>query len=95
MTEKNSTKLPRKIYSGWAFSAHEAEKSRINKSIYEEIKDRAELKHVRTGYAHRAYRVQSNPHNLSTEQLALIADSGNLCFGYRTGGPDTIVIHTD
>jgi len=38
------------------------------------------LKH---GYGHTVYRVISNPENLSTVELALIADRGSLCFGYR------------
>ena len=49
---------------------------------------------IRHGYGHNAYRILSNPHNFSTQQLALICDSGNLCFGYRMEGGN-IVIHTD
>lgn len=50
-----------------------------------------------SGYAHHKYRIVSNPHNLSKRELALVADSGNLCFGYRMEGWDNelIVIHTD
>jgi len=46
------------------------------------------------GYANKKYKILSNPHNFSTLQLALICDSGNLCFGYRTEGSN-IVIYTD
>jgi hypothetical protein len=46
------------------------------------------------GYAHTKYRILSNPHKLSTLELALICDGGNLCFGYRMEG-GLIVIHTD
>lgn len=49
---------------------------------------------VSSGYAHTKYEILSNPHNFSTAELALICDSGNLCFGHRTEGK-LIVIHTD
>lgn len=46
------------------------------------------------GYAHKLYKVVKNEPNLSITELALICDSGNLCFGYdmRNG---LIEIHTD
>jgi UDP-N-acetylmuramyl pentapeptide synthase len=46
------------------------------------------------GYAHTDYKILSNPHKLSTVELALVCDGGNLCFGYRTSG-SIITIHTD
>lgn len=46
------------------------------------------------GYAHTKYRVIKNIPKLTTKELALICDDGNLCFGYRTEG-SLIVIHTD
>ncbi len=49
---------------------------------------------IKHGYAHNVYRILSNPHKLTTLQLALICDDGNLCFGYRMEGND-IAIHTD
>lgn len=87
-------KLERRIYSSWAFTDHEVEKARINLSIYNEIKDKAKVEYAGGGYAKRKFRVVENPHSLSTAQLALIADQGNLCFGFRMDG-DLIVIHTD
>jgi len=84
----------RKIYNGWAFSSDMLDKRDQNKKVYMEIKDKAKLKLVSTGYAHRVYRVLENPENLSSLELALIADKGNLCFGYRMQGDD-VVIHTD
>lgn len=84
----------RHVYSGWAFSDDRAKKSKANREHYEEIKDLAEVELLVVGYAHHRYRVVSNPHNLTTDQLALIADKGNLCFGYRTEG-DKILVHTD
>ena len=46
------------------------------------------------GYAHTKYRVLKNAPKLTTKELALICDDGNLCFGYRTEG-SLIVIYTD
>ncbi len=86
--------LEKRIYSQWAFAVNGVEKSKVNHEIYKEIKEKAEVKWVKSGYGHKKYEVVSNPHNLSKEELALICDSGNLCFGYRTEG-DLIVIHTD
>lgn len=49
---------------------------------------------IGTGYAHKKYRVVKNGPGLSTEDLAIICDDGNLCFGYRTEGP-IICVYTD
>lgn len=49
---------------------------------------------IGTGYAHKKYRIVKNGPGLSTEDLAIICDQGNLCFGYRTEG-NIICIHTD
>lgn len=46
------------------------------------------------GYANHSYRVHSNPHNLSDDEIALVLDGGNLCFGYRRNG-DVFTIYTD
>lgn len=47
------------------------------------------------GYAHKKYRIIGNVNGLSKKECAIIADSGNLCFGYRIEGENTIVVHTD
>lgn len=49
---------------------------------------------VGIGYAHKKYRVVKNTPGLSTEDLAIICDEGNLCFGYRTEG-SIICVYTD
>ena len=49
---------------------------------------------VGTGYGHKKYRVVKNGPGLSTEDLAIICDSGNLCFSYRTEG-SIICVYTD
>ena len=46
------------------------------------------------GYGNQQYKVLSNPHNLSNDELALVCDGGNLCFGYR-GGYTSFIIYTD
>lgn len=38
------------------------------------------------GYGHTKYRIVKNNTKLSTDELALICDQGNLCFGYRREG---------
>jgi hypothetical protein len=35
------------------------------------------------GYGNNKYSILSNPHKFNINQLALICDGGNLCFGYR------------
>ena len=46
------------------------------------------------GYANHSYRIHSNPYNLSDDEIALVLDGGNLCFGYRRIG-DVFTIYTD
>ena len=46
------------------------------------------------GYANHSYRVHNNPHNLSDDEIALVLDGGNLCFGYRRNG-DVFTIYID
>jgi hypothetical protein len=60
----------------------------------QDLKDFACYECIKHGYGHKVYKILSNPYNFSTLQLALICDSGNLCFGYRLEGGN-IVIHTD
>lgn len=38
------------------------------------------------GYNHALYRIYKNAPNLSKDELALICDCGNLCFGYTMQG---------
>lgn len=46
------------------------------------------------GYANHSYRIHSNPYNLSDDEIALVLDGGNLCFGYRRSG-DVFTIYID
>lgn len=92
--------LEKKIYSSWAFTDNESEKGKINREIYEELSkkyriarrevdnpDDYDLILQRTaGYNHSVYKVLKNTTNLSQSEIALICDTGNLCFGYRMDG---------
>ena len=86
--------IEKKVYSGYAFTENSDEKIKINREIYEEIKDKAKVEFHHAGYGYAAYKVIDNPEHLSSIELALICDSGNLCFGCRMKG-ELIVIHTD
>ena len=45
-------------------------------------------------YGGAVYKVLRNAPKLSTRDLAIICDAGNLCFGYRVEG-SYIVVYTD
>ena len=47
------------------------------------------------GYGTIKYRVLSNPYGFTKDQLALICDDGNLCYGYRQDGSDVFIIYND
>lgn len=47
-----------------------------------------------SGYACKYYEIIGNVNNLSEHDCAIIADGGNLCFGYRMEG-QRIVVYTD
>lgn len=101
--------IERKIYSQWAFSDNEFKKRDINMSIYDELNQKYKIakykidnpedydvviKFDQSGYASKVYEVIKNSPNLSTDELALICDSGNLCFGYNVKN-NLIVIYID
>lgn len=49
-----------------------------------------------TGHHHTQYYIESNPENLSTDEIALCCDGGNLCFGYRAlSGGSSIEVFED
>lgn len=47
-----------------------------------------------SGYACKYYEIIGNVNNLSDHDCAIIADGGNLCFGYRME-EQRIVVYTD
>ena len=46
-------------------------------------------------YNHGEYKIYKNKPNLSAEELALLCDEGNLCFGYSTMGENGIYVFED
>ncbi len=82
------------IHSPWAYTVNGDEKHKENMRIYERIKNKAKIKLVSQSYGRKTYEVLENPESLNTDELALICDHGNLCFGHRADG-EYIVIHTD
>lgn len=75
----------------------------MKRGIYQEMWDARDkalakfdvvVERAGVGYAHTKYRVVKNGPNLSTQDLAIICDQGNLCFGYRTEG-SIICVYTD
>lgn len=46
-----------------------------------------------SGYACKYYEIIGNVNNLSDHDCAIIADGGNLCFGYRMEGAENSGIH--
>lgn len=47
-----------------------------------------------TGPAYKVFWIEGNVNRLSELECAIIADEGNLCFGYRMEG-NKIVVYTD
>ena len=72
-------------------------KKYVGKGQYEPIdQDKYDVIYecVGTGYANKRYRVYKNAPNLAKDELALICDGGNLCFGYCSMGNE-ITVYTD
>lgn len=88
-------KVERKVYNEWAFTEHAQEKGRINFEIYKELVNKYAVLfgtpqneddfdvvvQRERGYNHSLYTVIKNKPNLSDDELMLIFDGGNLCFG--------------
>ena len=84
------------IYSNWAFTENGAEKGKINEEIYHSLMDRIKVawtsKAIGKGFdlvltveyvpGARKYTVHENNAHLTAEEIALIVDGGNLCFGF-------------
>lgn len=112
--------VERRIYSSYAFTEDEREKSRINHEIYEELKERwricfgkerynhetgkmepinfeeFDLVYTRkAGHGHGEYTILKNETGLSSDEIALILDGGNLCFGYTRNRENFFYIFED
>jgi len=72
-------------------------KKYVGKGQYEPIdQDKYDVIYecVGTGYGTKRYRINKNAPRLTKDELALICDGGNLCFGYRSSGNE-ITVYTD
>ena len=112
--------LERKVYSGWAYTENELEKSKINRDLYNDLMGKYKISYSSraynaktkcmedinldnydlvvsgsSGYAHVTYSIIKNNTNLSYDEIALVCDRGNLCFGYRVGSNGSIIVDTD
>ena len=66
-----------KIHSGTEkYNSETKQREKINFDDYDLIYER------KAGYAHGEYYIKKNTTNLTADELALIFDGGNLCFGY-------------
>ena len=108
--------IEKKIYTQYAFTKNEEEKSEMNYSIYKELKERykilklSDIKHIKPTeeqlkendvvysreacYYRGEYRIYKSPDEMSLDELALICDQGNLCFGY-SGDKSFITVWED
>nr|DAJ45269.1 MAG TPA: hypothetical protein [Caudoviricetes sp.] len=101
--------IEKKVYPSWAYTENQYEKRDINMKIYEELKEKYKINKYASenieeydivfefngfGYANKSFKILSNKAGLSSDELALIADDGNLCFGYKRTG-DIIKIYID
>lgn len=101
--------MKKNIYSSWAFTENEHEKSKINHEIFKELKQKYKIYRDATQinladgidlnfddydvvigrkacYRHGEYKVYKSTPKLSNDELALLCDGGNLCFGYKYEG---------
>lgn len=86
-----------KVYSGWAMTLRKEEKRDINRKIYEQLCAKNKITRiaknlqdesydlvvdVTNGMYSNEYKVLRNRNNLTAEEVALVVDFGNLCFGF-------------
>lgn len=64
------------------YNAETKQMENINYDDYDIVLQRT------AGYCHSVYKVLKNSTDLKTAELALICDSGDLCFGYCMQGGD-------
>lgn len=76
-------------YSETIWNSKNRCREKVNLDDYDIVIDQ-----TATGYAHNLYSVIKNAPKLSTAELALICDRGNLCFGHSIRG-GSICIYTD
>lgn len=96
--------IEKKVYNGWAFKENEREKAAVNMEIYKELNEKYRILQAfgeeyseenydliyqrEPGYNHALYEMLKNDTDMTRDELLLVFDGGNLCFGgsYQ-GGP--------
>lgn len=101
-------KIEKKIYSEWAFTENQFLKRDMNMLIYDELKSKYKISRsvkdadnsefdvvftIKPEYNRNVVTIHRNKASLSRTELALLADSGNLCFGFTRSG--IIEVFTD
>ena len=108
--------MEKRVYSSWAFTENEKEKSKVNRDIYAELEKKYKILKVsdidhkaptteeleqndivysrKACYAYGEYKIYKCPEEVTLDELALICDGGNLCFGYR-GNKNFISVSED
>lgn len=96
------------FYSAWAYDADSENISKCNADVYKRLRDvcaeasqsegsddcMTVYRECPCSYSRRNFQVVQNPNDLSMEEIALVADGGSLCFGFRFIG-SMICIYTD
>ena len=96
--------VEKKVYSEWANSENQFEKRDVNAEIYNELRNKYKINQGEDsdiiyrkyrGYAKVDYVIEKCPDELTDDEIALICDDGNLCFGYRGSKDSRITVITD
>lgn len=96
-------KLEKKIYPNWAFKENMEIMRDINREIYKELIQKYKINEGEDSdiiwqcsheYCHNIYYIKKYPNDINIDELALLCDDGNLCFGYK-GNIQCITIFTD
>lgn len=98
-----------KIHIAWAYSEDAEQKAAENQFYFQNLREQFHIARS-TDYMYRnadiiivpiltqpdirTYQIVKNKPKLSYDELALIADTGSLCFGYRRDG-DKLIIYTN
>ena len=80
--------MEKKIYSSYDFTEEKYKILKVSdvdhKAPTENELNNNDIVYSRKAcYAHGEYKIYKCPNEVSVDELALICDGGNLCFGYR------------
>ena len=83
--------IERKIYSNWAFTDNGDKKGQMNIEILDELKKKYKINQGKDSdiiftkepcFLRTKYYIEKCHDSVTLDELALICDNGNLCFGY-------------